>query len=196
MTEPSMDQKIEQLVRSVLEAVDSRLADMRQEVRSLAEDVNRRHHDVLQQIHNITASGERNVHQVHSSATGGDDLTARMEQATQVLLERIEAMNQRATIATNDRFAHLTAAVEELRGDALSPATPGRSLLNGLDAMNAPLRAVAQPNLRAPAPAAPAAHSAPVVPMTNQGNDQIDMEKLADLLTERLGNLAVPPRSD
>ena len=196
MTEPSMDQKIEQLVRSVLEAVDSRLADMRQEVRSLAEDVNRRHHDVLQQINNITASGERNVHQVHSSATGGDDLTARMEQATQVLLERIEAMNQRATIATNDRFAHLTAAVEELRGDALSPATPGRSLLNGLDAMNAPLRAVAQPNLRAAAPAAPAAHSAPVVPMTNQGNDQIDMEKLADLLTERLGNLAVPPRSD
>ena len=53
VTDTSADEKIELLVRSVLEAVDARLAEVRQEVHNLGADFEQGHQNVLQQIQDI-----------------------------------------------------------------------------------------------------------------------------------------------
>lgn len=215
MSDLTTDQKIEQLVRSVLAAVDTRLGEVRDEMQALAADVERRHHAVLLHLQELESRIEHGV--VGATPSGSDPLAARMEQATQVLLERIEAMHQRNTIATNERFASLTATVEQLRGAALASAPPPAPLIPGLDEMNAPLRVPAPamttgqvpvlapvvetermpmtaPTVdRTPAAAEPTP-SAGSEPPATPGSEPIDLSKLADLLSERLGHLSLPPR--
>ncbi len=200
MSELTTDEKIEQLVRSVLSAVDTRLSEVRDEMQVLAEDVDRRHHALLLHLQELESRIEHGP--TEAVPNGADPLAARMEQATQVLLERIEAMQQRNTIATNERFASLSAAIDHLRGTSAAPAAP---LLPGLDEMNAPLR-VSRPATSTgqipvltpviePGAAVAAAH---VVDAVNEpaaaGSEPIDLDKLADLLSERLGQLSLPPR--
>jgi hypothetical protein len=203
------DQKIEQLVRSVLAAVDTRLGEVRDEMQALAADVERRHHAVLLHLQELEGRIEHGA--VGAAPSGSDPLAARMEQATQVLLERIEAMHQRNTIATNERFASLTATVDQLRGSTLAnaaPPAPPAPLLHGLDEMSAPLRVptsamtTGQVPVLAPLPEperAPTADAAPTAaaaaePAAPAGSEPIDLSKLADLLSERLGHLSLPPR--
>ena len=50
VTEPTTDEKIELLVRSVLEAVDARLDAVRHEIAGFAADVEQRHHHVLESV--------------------------------------------------------------------------------------------------------------------------------------------------
>lgn len=208
MGELTTDQKIEQLVRSVLSAVDTRLSEVRDEMQALAEDVERRHHAVLLHLQELENRFERGPAEV--APGGGDPLAARMEQATQVLLERIEAMHQRNTIATNERFANLSAALDQMRGMSSTPAVAA-PLLPGLDEMNAPLRvpssamatgqipvlapiiqaSIASTPAPAPADAPPVEAVEPPVPA---GSEPIDLNQLADLLSERLGHLSLPPR--
>ena len=206
MSEPSIDEKIERLVRSVLEAVDTRLADVRQELHDLATLADRRHDAVEQQLRELERRMERQVAETHNPATGPDPLAARMEQATQVLLERIEAMHQRNTMATNERFAVLSNAIDQLRpggaqgsepAPAAAPVGPPadtsapKPLIAGLDAMNAPLR-IPTPTIQQPAIPGLVAHSA--APATDgRAGESIDIDKLADLLSERLGHLSLPP---
>ena len=214
MSEPS-DEKIELLVRSVLAAVDARLAEVRHELHELAARVDQRHDEMTAMLRDV----ERRVEHGHAgtgpSTTGADPLAARMEQATQVLLERIEAMHQRNTIATNERFALLNEALEQIRGGA--PAVAAAPVLPALDAMNAPIRvgpitaqqplvAAAPPrsaSTDSPAPAVVGARSeassslsSPAAPAADApSNDPIDIDRLADLLSERLGHLSLPPQS-
>jgi hypothetical protein len=265
VSEPTIDDKIERLVRSVLEAVDARLLEVRQEVHDLAAHVAARDAEVERHLHDLELRLERSGDS-RGAVTGADPLAARMEQATQVLLERIEAMHQRTTIATNERFANVHAAIEELRNGVAAPATTA-PLLQGLDDMTAPLRVgpittqqpvvtaaapvVAPPVVATPPaplpvapapivttapaaasvpltavaptlaphnpmptlehvpvlpvqpmrPAAPAATAAPVVapsapaaPSSPPADDGIDLGRLADLLSERLGHLNLPTR--
>lgn len=133
------EEKIELLVRSVLAAVDARLLEVRNEFHELADQVEQRHREALQHMQDLERRLERRATDAAASAGGGDPLAARMEQATQVLLERIEAMHQRSTIATNERFALINDAISQLRGDhaAAAVAVP---VMPSLDAMSAPLR--------------------------------------------------------
>lgn len=204
MSELTTDQKIEQLVLSVLSAVDTRLNEVRDEMHTLAEDVERRHHAVLlhfQELENRIEHGP-----TEAALSGGDPLAARMEQATQVLLERIEAMQQRNTIATNERFASLSAAIEQLRGTSATPVAP---LLPGLDEMSAPLRVSRPATATGPIPVlspivepsptladipAPAHAVDAVIEPAPAASESIDLNQLADLLSERLGQLSLPPR--
>jgi len=87
VTDLTTDQKIEQLVRSVLTAVDTRLGEVRDEMQALTDDVERRHQGVLLHLQELESRLELGVSEVAPS--GSDPLAARMEQATQVLLERI-----------------------------------------------------------------------------------------------------------
>lgn len=240
VSEPTVDDKIERLVRSVLEAVDARLADLRHEVQELAEHVAQRDADVARLLSELEQRLEQAAIEPRGAVTGADPLAARMEQATQVLLERIEAMHQRTTIATNERFANVHAAIDELRSASAAPVVEA-PVMPSLDGMNAPLRmgpvttqqptittapltAVAppaiapltpvptlehvpvlppEPNLRlapvepvlAPAPApSPAAVAGSAAPAADTPAEGIDLGRLADLLSERLGHLDLPTR--
>ena len=214
VSERSADEKIELLVRSVLEAVDARLAEVRHEMHQLGIDVDQRHQEVLQRVEDIERRLERRSVEA-GPAAGADGLAVRMEQATQVLLERIEAMHQRNTMATNERFALLDAAVEQLSSHATTssvtsepdpasvPSTAtstatsaatstATSAMPRLDAMNSPFRmapiTTEHPVMATPPPLQHAA-VATAVP-----DDQIDIDQLADLLTERLSQMSLPPR--
>jgi flagellar biosynthesis/type III secretory pathway chaperone len=178
MPDPA-DDKIEQLVRSVLAAVDARLTEVRHELQAVAVSVEQRHREALQHMQDLEHRLERRAADNGASTTDGDPLAARMEQATQVLLERIEAMHQRNTIATNERFALINQTLEQIRGehDATPITVP---VMPALDAMNAPLRvgpvtaptpvvAASTPTIApiaAPLPSfsSPAAVTAPVIP--------------------------------
>jgi hypothetical protein len=166
-----------------------------------------------------------------------------MEQATQVLLERIEAMHQRNTAATNERFALINQALEQLNGEALAPAVVAMPMAS-FDGMNAPLRvgpptgqvpiaahvpaSLPQPLLpppttdtaQIPVTAPPTTVRAPAEPTSEYSTDystdfstdfdadynsdfggddgssseSIDMDRLADLLSERLGQISLPPQ--
>ena len=225
-----MDQKIELLVRSVLAAVDQRLQEVRDEVHALAADVEQRHQQVLKMVQDVQRTMDRTAADARRPAGAADPLAARMEQATQVLLERIEAMHQRNTIATNERFAAMSAAIDQLRFNA-TPVATGPSPLRALDAVDAPLKmstitgqhtivapllptqpivaashpvgatsaAAAAPPATSPepaaAPAAAPAVDAPTTPVANTVHESdIDIDRLADLLSERLGHLSLPPR--
>lgn len=195
MSEPS-DDKIELLVRSVLAAVDARLAEIRSEIKAVASDVGQRHQQVLTKIQDIE---DRWAADTGHGVVGADPLAARMEQATQVLLERIEAMHQRNTMATNERFALINNALEQLSVDSLVPTA--MVPMPSLDAMNEPLR-VGPPTGQVPVAAHVTAFDSPLprplltIPPANQpqgdGSQPIDMTQLADLLSERLAHISLP----
>jgi hypothetical protein len=69
MTEPTMDEKIQQLVRSVLEAVDARLAGIRAEATAAANDMQHRH----QQLHGAVVALQQRVDLLASQRTVGPD---------------------------------------------------------------------------------------------------------------------------
>lgn len=185
MAEPS-DDKIELLVRSVLAAVDARLAEIRTEIKAVSTEVGQRHREVLTHIRDLEHRWEGNAGETGNAAAGGDPLAARMEQATQVLLERIEAMHQRNTMSTNERFALVNHALEQLNSGTLIPAAAAIPMAS-LDGVNAPLR-VGPPTGRVPiAAATPSAEYA-------SESEPIDMNRLADLLSERLGQISLPPQ--
>jgi hypothetical protein len=218
VSERSADEKIELLVRSVLEAVDARLAEVRHEMHELGADVDRRHQEVLQRVEDIERKLERRSVEAVGPAAGTDGLALRMEQATQVLLERIEAMHQRNTMATNERFALLDAAVEQLSNSRTADTSiasdptdsaavsstptstvPSTHTMPRLDAMNAPFRmdsiTTEQPVMAAPPALQHAAvDTAPVAAVAAVAEDHIDIDQLADLLTERLAQMSLPPR--
>ena len=156
-----------------------------------------------------------------------------------VLSERVEALQQRSTIATNERFALMNNALEQLNKSATVTSIASVPMAS-LDAMNAPLRVgpptgqvpvaatmsiqavkpettepkLAEPELPEPEmvepepemaepmvtaassvitlPPIPPLTSAPPSEPTYHESEPIDMSRLADLLSERLGSLNLP----
>lgn len=197
MAEPS-DEKIRLLVRSVLAAVDARLVEIRAEIRAVSTDVEQRHHEVLTHIHDLE---HRWAASAGEAATGGDPLAARMEQATQVLLERIEAMHQRNTMATNERFTLINLALEQLNSGALVPAAAAIPMAS-LDGTNAPLRVGPSTGAVPIAAHVPTTFTLPPISRLaaatasaeyDSDSEPIDMARLADLLAERLGHISLRP---
>ncbi len=200
MAEPS-DDKIELLVRSVLAAVDARLVEIRTEIRAVSTDVEQRHHEVLTHIHDLEHRWAASAAETGHATTGGDPLVARMEQATQVLLEPIEALHQRNTMATNERFALINHAFEQLNSGALVPAAAAIPMAS-LDGMNAPLRVGPSTGADPIAAHVPTTFTLPPIPRLaaatpsaeyDSESEPIDMARLADLLSERLGHISLRP---
>lgn len=210
------DDKIERLVRSVLQAVDARLDDVRVELHALRDATDARLAALEAALSEVQ---ERAATTAVADAAPRPD-NSRMEQATQMLLERIEAMHQKTTIATNERLAQLGAAVDELRGGTRVPA-PAEELA----VVSAPL--IPTPHLPAippplitrqlpvvpitptttadvpnalPAPT-PAPAPTPVAPAPTAAGaaavEGIDLDRLSRLLEEHLGQFHlgedVPP---
>ena len=228
MADPT-DEKIELLVRSVLAAVDARLVEVRSEIQAVAVETEQRNREVLARLQALELRWETRAAETGTVALDGDLLGARMEQATQVLLERIEAMHQRNTMATNERFAQINNALGQLSGIALAPSAPvgapaplthvapaasapaapsapsapTPTTMPSLDAMNAPFQvgpisdempvAATLPS-SITLPPIPPLTSAPPSEPNGEPAEPIDMSRLAEMLSERLGSLSLPPQ--
>ena len=203
MTDHATDDKIARLVHSVLEAVDLRLAEVRHEILVLGEEVGLRHLEVQQQIQDLSRRLDRTAAE-RAPSSGNEPRAVANEAVAQVLLEQLEATQRRHAELTDQRLAQLDAALAQLR---LAPTSAPAA---------APAPAAAAPLAPTLPPAAPAATgplhsltpslpsfaqvSAPLLatPTTTgehkviQEGEQIDLDRLTDLLTERLGQLDLP----
>lgn len=236
MADPT-DEKIELLVRSVLAAVDARLVEVRSEIQAVAVETEQRNREVLARLQALELRWETRAAETGSVALDGDLLGARMEQATQVLLERIEAMHQRNTMATNERFAQINNALGQLSGIALAPSAPVGApaplthvapaasapaapsapavsapsapaptptpTMPSLDAMNAPIQVGPTTDEMPVAATLPSSITLPPIPPltsappsepNGEPAEPIDMSRLAEMLSERLGSLSLPPQ--
>ena len=113
MVETTTDAKIEVLVRSVLEAVDMRLSTVRHEMVALTVEAERRHQEILDSM----AAVKRRFEQAQATAAQDDidQMSRRMEQGTQRMMERVEALHNQNADATMARIVALEAALAELR---------------------------------------------------------------------------------
>lgn len=219
VTDPTIDDKIELLVRSVLEAVDVRLGEIRHDMQALATDVRRQHETVAERL---SALEQR---------TGTSDGAQQ--------LERIEEMHRRHATEIDERFAEVNSAIDRLSGAtvrALTPADTGPiPMLVDLDSVSAPLllppitgqhpvMLQEPPSITTlddfrtsvdddattehPTTGGPTADDAtafdvaaelpPPIAFDGLSTDDadrepIDLTQLADLLSERLGQLSLPP---
>jgi len=190
MADPGTDDKIARLVHSVLEAVDARLAEVRHEVLVLGEELGLKHLQVKQQIDELS----QRVDRLNSVPTTGEPRTAAGDEVTQVLLEQVEATQRRYAERTEQRLAQLDAAISQLRtGPAAAPQAsavdPGPSLTPSLPSF----AQVSAPLLTTP----PTVDLPPRAEVTGehkviQEGEQIDLDRLTDLLTQRLGQLDLP----
>jgi hypothetical protein len=219
MSDPS-DEKIEQLVRSVLAAVDSRLSDIRGEMHQLAAATQERHELLVKEVRDL----ERRLSGTGGESAGGD---ARLDQSTLLLLERIESTQQRSIAATNERFELINQSLEQLTNGVVVPAVASAAVpMPSLEAMDAPFRmsvsneqipitaplpitgplpltpsteASIPPPVLAPIPPLAAPMTVPFTPPVidaadNADNEPIDISRLADLVSEHLGQLSLPPQ--
>ncbi len=196
MNEPTTDEKIQQLVRAVLEAVDSRLDGVRHELAVFAGDVERRHHDVLDVIAAIEQRVQLLEHAQHQTVAATAAAVADRLAQVQTRLDRLETDAHAAVSAAADLSqiskplyagGHITTqlpvvtdpAIHEITSLAIPPAVQ-------------PTMTVA-----APAPQAPVPAPAPPAPAAAaEAEDEIDLEQLTNLLNERLGHLNLPTRPD
>ena len=193
MNEPTTDEKIQQLVRAVLDAVDSRLDGVRHELAVFSGDVERRHHEVL----DVLAAVERRV----------------------AALERSDGERADATSTVRDRLEHLQTQLDGLEHQAnAAPVTPRHEPHPAdLSAISKPLYSAPHITTQLPAITDPAIQeitslaipravpptmssptsAAPTPPEPPRDiTEEIDLEQLTNLLNERLGHLTLPPRTD
>ncbi|MFZ4718857.1 MAG: hypothetical protein ACOYMR_05505 [Ilumatobacteraceae bacterium] len=203
MNEPTTDEKIQHLVRAVLEAVDSRLASVRHELADFAADVEHQHHQILSSI----AALERRVEHL-------EQLDVERAGATAGARERLLELQSRLTHLEQD-VAHPADAP----GVAAAPADPAHT--SDLSELSRPLYApghatrelpiVTDPAIRritappipptvapvmAPTPRidepTPAALAPTPTDATADITDDIDIERLKRILDERLSHLTLP----
>ena len=204
MNEPTTDEKIQQLVRAVLDAVDSRLDGVRHELAEFAGDVERRHHQVL----DVIAAMESRVDRLEraeldhvASAANANSIDDRLEHL-QTRLDRLET----------DAHAAMTAAAHATDLAEISkPLYSGGHVTSQLPIVtdpaiqqitSLPIPPAVPPTMTSPTHSSSAASratpSAPeVVPPRNDDiTDEIDLEQLTNLLNERLGHLELPTRPE
>jgi len=197
MTDHATDDKIARLVHSVLEAVDLRLAEVRHEILVLGEEAGLRHLEVQQQIQDLSRRIDRASFDP-PAANGAEPRTVASEAVTEVLLEQLEATHRRHVEMTEQRLARLDAAIAELRSaPAPAPVLPPAAAASGpLHSLTPSLPAFAQ--VSAPlldghtTGAPPSRREVTGEHQVIQEGEQIDLDRLTDLLTERLGQLDLP----
>jgi hypothetical protein len=248
MSEPTTDEKIQLLVRSVLEAVDSRLDAVRHEVAVFAADVEERHHRLLGTIAEFerrVTTLEREERNDHTSAADVterlDEMSARLDLLATAAIDRPTSqapsgMPRPDTTAPSTSTTSTTAAATPSPLDAMArhdlsqpsdlsaisrplfdhahvttqvPIVPEHSI-HRISAL--PIPAAVTPTMYSPPGMSAAAAVQSVAPTTDvdlarelgghddDGHDdhdeEIDLDQLTALLTERLGHLSLPPRPE
>jgi hypothetical protein len=194
MNDPRNDETIQQLVRAVLDAVDSRLGGIRHELAVFSGDVERHHHEVLDAL----AAMERRVNALEREAGDRTSTTSavrdRLEQLqTQLALLEHEAHTtppQRGEVPALDLSAismplyatsHITTQLPAITDPAIHEIT------------SLPIPPAVPPTMSSPTGTPPPAR---VEPAPRDITEEIDLEQLTNLLNERLGHLNLPPRAD
>ncbi len=206
MNEPMSDEKIQQLVRAVLDAVDSRLDGVRHELAVFSGDVEQLHHEVLDALAVI----ERRVAALEQSDTTRSSTNSAVRDRIEHLQTQLDSLEHEthASLAppridphTADLSAisrplytatHITTQLPAVTDPAIHEIT------------SLPIPPAVPPTMRSPTSAAPAVTPAATTskPEPTSGDaprditEEIDIEQLTDLLNERLGHLTLPPRTD
>ncbi len=196
MSEPSTDEKIQQLVRSVLQAVDARLDAVRHELAAFAAEEEQRHHQVLGTI----ASLERRVSDLERA-----DSTRRT--SSNNIQERLDEMNLRidaiaragATPPVDITGAHERVAPPAdldrisrplFQGPHVTTQVP---VVPALDLHDEPYESPPEPaHDTTPMPPPPS----PPAPPVEEDESEIDMDRLTALLSEKLGHFSLQPRPE
>jgi hypothetical protein len=212
MGEPTADDKIQQLVKAVLEAVDARLDGVRQEMAQFAADANRRHQDasdaivaLQRQVDELSARPARDADET------GVGLNERMARATKILAERMEAAQRDAVLATERRLAQLTEQVDALQRSSHQPTPPPPT---EMAAISRPLFDHAHITGPAPivsdtarvrqmtAPPMPPIVPTTIAPPVNTAaaaltaHEEIDIDRLTSLINEKLEHFTLPQRPE
>lgn len=190
MSEPSTDEKIQQLVRSVLQAVDARLDAVRHDLAAFAAEEEQRHHQVLGTISSL----ERRVSDLEHA-----DTTRRT--SSNNIQERLDEMNLRIDALARPGASppvDVTGAHERVSPppdlDRISrPLFQGPHVTTQIPVVPA-LDLHDAPHDTPPPPPAPP--PAPATEATDEGEPEIDMDRLTALLSEKLGHFSLQPRPD
>lgn len=212
MNEPTTDEKIQHLVRAVLDAVDTRLDGVRHELAVFAGDVERRHHQVLDIIAAMEARVDRLERADHDQAAA----TTAARAAAHSVDDRLEHLQTRLDRLETDAHAAMTAAAHAADLAEISkPLYSGGHVTSQLpivtdpaihEITSLPLPPAIPPTMTSPTHPAPAvapvaaspAAVAPTDPPSTSDDitDEIDLEQLTNLLNERLGHLELPTRPE
>ncbi len=200
MNEPTTDEKIQQLVRAVLDAVDSRLDGVRHELAVFAGDVERRHHQVLDVIAAMESRVDRleRAEHDHTAATASaSDLDGRLEHL-QTRLDRLETDAHAAMTAA----AHATDLAEISKplysGTHVTTQLPivTDPAIHEITSLTIPPAVPTTMTPSPPLPATPTVAPTATAPENDDITDEIDLEQLTNLLNERLGHLELPTRPE
>ena len=204
------DDKIEAVVTVVLQAVDQRLATVREQLVQITNNIARGQAHLQSQIDDVRQLCIANADSPGPLIAGPDASAARqLVEAANVLTERVTFLEARVNQYTNDRVAELHTAIERLNsqlagesgkalsGSPLSAAVPATS-------STAPALSVAKSTVMAPSVAIPeiegddniapaAARLAPLAATPKLPRDPhtataepIDIEQLSAQMSERL----------
>jgi hypothetical protein len=208
------EDKIQSMVNLVLQAVDQRLATVREQLVQITNNVARSHADLEAQIAECRELCVASAGSSDQLSPGADaDATRQLVEAANVLTERVTFLEARVNQYTNDRVAELQQAIERLNnqlgGDtvgAAKRATTSRGSRWGSSSSQAtrsvssapastPSVGVSRPSVPSDDPnVAPAvARLAPLATTTRQPGERwstsaepIDIEELSAKMGERL----------
>ena len=188
MSDSSTDDKIARLVRSVLEAVDLRLVDIRHELQVSSQEADRRTLEIQQELRDLSVRVDR----LDSAQRRGTADADRTEQQVTELRTGLARLQQQAGTPPPP----ITTETARIRvNDDITAELPTLGLATIQLASFEPVTTQV-PLVEAPASAALAAPlSAPAATNSTDESGQIDLDRLAALLNERLGHLDLP-RSD
>lgn len=190
MSELTTDEKIQQLVHSVLQAVDTRLDAVRHELAVFAAEEEQRHHQVLGTI----ASLERRLGDLERADV------ARRSSSTNIH-ERLDEMNERIDVLARPGAApmpNVTGAHEVVPPppdlDRISrPLFQGSHVTTQVPVVpSLPVHDEIPPPPAAPDPIVPAAPADAV----DDAAPEIDMDRFTALLSEKLGHFSLQPRPE
>src|SRR4051794_32545533 len=109
------DDKIQAVVSLVLQAVDQRLEQVREQLLQVTNTIAHNHAELSRRIDDCQRLCETAV---QASTTGAGAAaaaaTGQLVQAANLLTERVEFLEARANQYTNDRIAEITAMIEDL----------------------------------------------------------------------------------
>ena len=185
MSDASTDDKIERLVRSVLEAVDLRLADVRHELQTSNKESDRRILALQQELRDLALRIDR----LDSAQRRGAADADRTEQQLVELRSGLARLQQQTSTPPSPITTELPRINDHRDITAELPTLERATIkLASFEPVTTQVPLVA-----APAGAAPSTpESAPAVTAPPDENGQIDVDQLAALLNERLSHLDLP----
>lgn len=168
MAEPSTDDRIARLVHLVLEAVDQRLADIRAELHVLTQrlgDVENR----------LADAAPRSASRRNTDPPAPDQRIEQLAAEVRLIRVQVETLATRPapSARSEDKPTNAPAA-------AVEASVPSLPSLTSLTAHPQPTHA-----------SVPSAQEAAARP-AGDSNELIDLDRLGDLLSERLGHLNLP----